>query len=296
MLHPRPSDHASSPFLGRLPLALGATAVSLALVGCSYLPASLGGTAGEDGSAEDAENGEAAGQTDGAAPHDPTDAEGSIRRAVEHIGTAADYDVLIIMNHVNGDLMSTRTADHRYTNSPEEIVHTRLSGDGALHIAYYTGSEHTLHVSGDDYYAVVTEPTPADDFHSDPAVGAASLSQILETSTDLAYQGEGETEAEYTEVSPEGEYVEVRESIPAHGYGGTFTSTVPEIAPAPAPGSPALQLVEYTGVPFTLWLDGDGVPVTLEHTSGEFAYQHIFKAVNGGLELTMPAPGDPAFG
>lgn len=32
----------------------------------------------------------------------------------------------------------------------------------------------------------------------------------------------------------------------------------------------------------------------LEHTSGEYTHSRIFVSVNEGLELTMPAPGDPA--
>ena len=286
MSRPRPSDHTPLPALGRLPLALGAAAVSLALAGCSHLPESLGGSAGEgggDGAAEQADE----------AAHDPADAEGSIRTAVEHVETADDYDVFVLQEHESGDPFRGRAANQRYTNTPEETVHTRLSGEGMLNVMYYTGSGQSLRATSDGFYEVVTDPSPADRFMTDPAVGAASLSQIMGSSTDLAYGGEGEVDLEYSQPS-EGEPGEtVQETVPAHSYSGTFTSTVPEFAATAEAYS--LELAEYPGAPFTLWLDEEGVPVLLEHTSGEYGYTHTFVGLNEGLELTMPAPGDPAF-
>lgn len=201
--------------------------------------------------------------------------------------------MLIFLDHESGDPLRGRSASHRYTNSPEEVVHTRMSGDGAMNVVYFTNSEHTLVMDGDDVFHVVTDLTPADGSNSDTAVGAASLTQIMETSTDLTYSGEGTTEVDYTESSPEGGTEHVQEAVPAHSYTGTFTSTISEIAPASSP-SP-LELVEYPGTPFTLWLDDEGVPVTLEYTNGVYHYKHIFKAVNEGLELPMPAPGDHSY-
>ncbi|WP_049575233.1 hypothetical protein [Nocardiopsis sp. SBT366] len=289
---PHRTRHLLSPTApGRLPLVLGATALVLTLTGCSHLPESLGGTAGEGPE----QPREGPGQTDGAA-HDLTDAEASLRTAVERVETADDYEVQVRQSHESGDPFRDRNAGHRYTNAPEEILHSWLSAESA-HVTYYTDAGHSLRVSGDDYYAAVSDPSPADEFHADPAVAAASLSQILDTSTDLAHVGEEEITVEYTTGSREDGYEEVRETVAGHGYGGTFASTVSEFAPGSSPV--ALELTEYPDSPFTVWLDGEGVPVRLEFTSGEFTHTHTFVGFNEGIgetELTMPAPGDPAFG
>lgn len=292
MLRPRPSDHApsNSLLLGKLPLALGATAASLTLVGCSYLPESLGGTAGEGNGNSSEEGSGNTGKTGDGGPHDPTDAEDSIRTAVEHIETATEYDVRIAQTHESDDPFRWRGGHHQYTNTPEEIVYTQVSGDGSTNAMYYTNAEHTLSVFGDSFYEEVTEPDAADEFNSDPGVGAASLSQILETSSDLAHAGEEGTDTEYTRHGEDGSVEPVQETVSAHRYSGTFTSTVPEFTP-----DGALALNEYPGAPFTLWLDVEGVPVKLEHTSGEYTHTHTFVSFDGGLELEMPAPGDPAF-
>jgi hypothetical protein len=293
MLRLRPCDHAPSPLFRRLPLALGAAAASLALVGCSYLPESLGGTAGGDDSEEGTERGDTAEQSDEDVPHDPTDAEAAIRAAVEQIETASDYDVFIVRAHESGDPFKSMAADHRYTNTPEEIVHSRLSGEGMLNIMYYSNSERDLWAVGDGFYEEITDPTPTDALNTDPALGAESLVQILETSTDLSYGGEGEVDLEYSVELAEGGYEPVEKTVPAHSYSGTFTSTVSVFEDRA--GAYALTSEEHPAAPFTLWLNEEGLPVQLEHTSGEYTHTHTFIGVNEGLELTMPGPGDPAF-
>lgn len=293
MLRLRPSGHTPSPLLGKLPLTLGATAASLALVGCSYLPESLGGTAGGNDSEESAESGDAAEQSDENAPHDPTDAEAAIRVAVEQVETASDYDVFIVRAHESGDPFKNMAADHRYTNTPEEIVHSRLSGEGMLNIMYYSNSEHDLWATGDGFYEEITDPTPTDALNTDPALGSASLVQILETSTDLSYGGEGEVDLEYSVELEEGGHEQVEKTVPAHSYSGTFTSTVSVFEERA--DAYALTSAEHPAAPFTLWLDEEGLPVRLEHTSGEYTHTHTFIGIDEGLELTMPGPGDPAF-
>ncbi|MGW5878012.1 hypothetical protein ACWFMI_15855 [Nocardiopsis terrae] len=288
MSHPRPSGHPCLPPAGKLPLLLGAAAVSLTLVGCSYLPESLGGSATEGGAEERTEE---TGQTE-EAPHDPADAESSIRTAVEHVETADDYETFVRLEHESGDPFKARGGRQRYTSTPEEVVYSQLGGEGMLNAVYYTNSEHTLWAIGDGLLAEVAGSTPADEFMADSAVGAAGLSQILATSTDLVHGGEGEVDLDYPARNEDGGHDSVQETLPAHSYSGTFTSTVPEFV---ASGDAyALELAEYPDSPFTLWLDEEGVPVLLEHTSGEYTHSLTFVSFNEGLELTMPAPGDPA--
>lgn len=293
MLHPRPSDHAASLLPRGLPLALGATAVSLALVGCSYLPESLGGSAEGNSPEEQSEGGE---QTEEEVMNDPTDAESSIQAAVEHIETASDYHVTIRQEHESGESFRSHGGAQRYTSTPEEVVHSYLGGEGASSVVYYSNSELSLWSIGDGLLAEVVDPTPADEFNTDPSVGGVILSQILETSTDLAHTGEGEVEVRYNveNLDTEAGYDRIEETVPAYSYSGTFTSVVSEISTNVPVGDYGFELAEYPDVPFTLWLDEEGVPVQVEHTSGEHTHTHTFISVNEDLELTMPGPGQLA--
>ncbi|WP_116246887.1 hypothetical protein [Nocardiopsis sp. FIRDI 009] len=289
----RPLTAPAARSTARRPAVAAAAAVAGALVlvtgGCQFLPGSGPGTGPDPGAASESP---VPGGT--AEEPDPADATGSVAAAAERVEAADSYDIRVVLTHESGDPFRSLGGGYAYTSTPEETVRTNLGGDGAVSAVYHANARRTLLAYGDDLHAVVDQPTPADRYNTDFAVGSALLRQILDSSADLTHDGEEAVEVQYTDRSAEGSYETVQETVPAQRYSGTFTASVTDFTDRGA--GLALELSEYPDSPFTLWIGEDGYPVKLEHTSGEYARTHTFAEFDGPVEVDFPAPGDPVTG
>lgn len=298
-LTPQPAPPASAPRTSgpvraaarRLPLAAGATAAALALftTGCDALPDDISEVLPEgDGGAEDEQQPEEEEEPEEVGPED---AEGSIQAAADAFAEAPSYEVQDQLHHESDDPFLHRSATYRYSSEPEQLVYSRHHHDGAREILHYRSDSAHMVASGDSTFEALESPDEVQEQVTGFEVGSDRIRQILETSTDMAHEGQEEVQRTYSETDAEGYGSEVEDTVTAERYSGTFSAAVPQVADDDL----VLTLNEHPEVPFTLWIGEDGLPAMLEHSAGEFDHTQTFLYIEP-VDMEMPEPGDSLYG
>lgn len=103
---------------------------------------------------------------------------------------------------------------------------------------------------------VLDQPSTADHYLSSAQFASAKLYEVLDSSPDLALEGQGKVDLEWPEL---------RSTHPAYHYTGTFTAMLGGFDPRTG----ANTLTTVQNAEFDLWIDTDGYPRKFAYSGGD---------------------------